>query len=117
MRAREVGLKIQMCAAILSVPATPVSNERESARETVLTCSRRLRDDAHDADAWHTLGTALAALGDRVGAFAALRNALLLDDCRAHTHLALGNLLFDTARFEEALRCFDCAMARTSHRE
>jgi len=80
--------------------------------EAVLTCSRRLRQDRNDADAWHALGTALAALGHRAGAFAALRNALILDGARAHTHLALGNLLFDTARVEDALRCFECASAR-----
>ncbi len=85
--------------------------------ETVLACSRRLSHDRNDADAWHALGTALAALGHRVGAFAALRNALLLDDRRPHTHLALGNLLFDTARVEDALRCFECATARESRLE
>ena len=31
--------------------------------ETVLACSRRIRQDGHDADAWHALGTALVALG------------------------------------------------------
>jgi cytochrome c-type biogenesis protein CcmH/NrfG len=86
-----------------------VSNDFES-RRAVLICSRRVRDDANDADAWHMLGTALAALGDRVRAFTALRYALLLDDRRAHTHLALGKLLFDAARVEDALRCFDCAV-------
>jgi len=91
-----------------------VSNDLANTCETARICSRRLRDDALDADAWHTLGTALAALGDRLGAFLALRNALLLDDGRAHTHLAMGNLLFDTARFEDALRCFESATARES---
>jgi cytochrome c-type biogenesis protein CcmH/NrfG len=85
--------------------------------ETVLACSRRLRQDGNDADAWHALGTALASLGHRAGAFAALRNALLLDSRRAHTHLALGNLLFDTARVEDALLCFECASARGSRSE
>jgi tetratricopeptide (TPR) repeat protein len=89
-----------------------VPNDLANTRETARICSRRLRVDAHDADAWHTLGIALAALGDRLGAFMALRNALLLDDRRAHTHLAMGKLLFDTARFEDALRCFESAMAR-----
>lgn len=88
----------------------------DSARshEAVLSCSRRLRDDANDAEAWHRLGTALVALGDRVGAFTALRNALLLDNQRAHTYLALGRLLFDTARFDDALRCFEWATSRGS---
>jgi len=94
-----------------------ISNDLAKTRETARLCSRRLRDDPNDADAWHALGTALAALGDRVRAFAALRNALLLDDRRVHTHLALGNLLFDTARFEDALRCFECATVREPHRE
>lgn len=89
-----------------------VSNDSANRRETVLICSRRLREDENDADAWHALGTALAALGDRAGAFTALRNALCLDNRRSHTHLALGNLLFDTARIEDALRCFESATAR-----
>jgi cytochrome c-type biogenesis protein CcmH/NrfG len=93
------------------------SSDLANTRETARTSSRRLRVDADDAEAWHTLGTALAALGDRVGAFAALRNALLLDDRRARTHLALGNLLFDTARVEDALRCFESATAREPQRE
>jgi len=94
-----------------------VSNELANNREAARICSRRLRVDANDADAWHSLGTALAAMGDRLGAFMALRNALLLDDRRAHTHLAMGNLLFDTARFEDALRCFESATAREPRRE
>jgi Tfp pilus assembly protein PilF len=48
--------------------------------------------------------------GTCVGAFAALRHALSLDHRRSHTHLALGNLLFDTVRFEDALQCFESAM-------
>lgn len=94
-----------------------IHDDFANTRETAWTCSRRLRVDAYDADAWHTLGTALAALGDRLGAYLALRNALLLDDRRAHTYLAMGNLLFDTARFEDALRCFDRATARESRGE
>ena len=93
------------------------SNQLASSRDTARLCSRRLRADADDADTWHALGTALAALGDRLGAFMALRNALLLDDRRAGTYLAMGNLLFDTARFEDALRCFESATARESRRE
>lgn len=67
--------------------------------------------EANDADAWHALGMTLAARGDRAGAFSALRNALRLDGGRADTHLALGNLLFDTGRLDEALRCFELAAA------
>ena len=67
--------------------------------------------EADDADAWHALGMMLAALGDRAGAFTALRNAMRLDGNRADTHLALGNLLFDTGRCDEALRCFEFATA------
>jgi len=67
--------------------------------------------EANDADAWHALGMRLAACGDRAGAFSALRNALRLDSGRADTHLALGNLLFDTGRLDEALRCFELAAA------
>jgi Flp pilus assembly protein TadD len=65
----------------------------------------------NDPDAWHALGIALAAIGDRVGAFTALRNAALLDGNRASTQLALGNLFFDTGRLDDALRCFECVTA------
>ena len=51
----------------------------------------------------------LAARGDRAGALSALRNAIRLDAGRRDTHVALGNLLFDTGRFDEALRCFEVA--------
>jgi cytochrome c-type biogenesis protein CcmH/NrfG len=71
-----------------------------------------LRSDADDADAWHSLGVALAALDDRAGALTALRNAMLLDGSRAQTHLALGKLLFDVGRVDDALRCFESAVAR-----
>jgi Flp pilus assembly protein TadD len=91
------------------------SSDFANTRETARICSWRLRVDANDVDAWHTLGTALAALGDRAGAYLALRTALLLDDRRPHTHFAMGKLLFDTVRFEEALRCFESAVARESH--
>jgi tetratricopeptide (TPR) repeat protein len=84
----------------------------EVTRAVVVRCMRLLRFDANNADVWHTLGTALAALGDRGGALTALRNAVMLDESRAHTHLALGKLLFDTGRLDDALRCFDCAAAR-----
>jgi tetratricopeptide (TPR) repeat protein len=67
--------------------------------------------EADDADAWHALGMTLAALGDRPGAFTALRNAIRLDASRSGTHLALGNLLFDTGRLDGALRCFESATA------
>ncbi len=66
--------------------------------------------EANDPDAWHALGIALAAIGDRVGAFTALRNAALLDGSHANTQLALGNLFFDTGRLDDALRCFESAM-------
>jgi Flp pilus assembly protein TadD len=72
--------------------------------------------DADDPDAWHSLGVALAAIGDRVGALTALRNAALLDGSRATTQLALGNLLFDAGRLDDALRCFESAAARDGTR-
>lgn len=84
----------------------------EIARDAVTRSSQALQTNSNDADAWHALGTALAALGDRVGAFTALRNAVLLDETRAHSHLELGKLLFDTGRFDDALRCFESAAAR-----
>ena len=87
------------------------SQEREAARDAVERCSQVLRLNADDAETWHALGAALAALGDRAGAFTALRNSALLDETRAQTHLALGELLFDTGRLDDALRCFECAAA------
>ena len=67
--------------------------------------------EADDPDEWHALGVALAAIGDRAGAFTALRNAVLLDGSRANTQVALGNLFFDTGRLDDALRCFESAAA------
>lgn len=93
--------------------AATISEHIEVARAVVARCSRLLRIDADNADIWHALGTALAALGDRGAAFIALRNAVLLDESRAHTHLALGKLLFDIGRLDDALHCFDCAAALT----
>lgn len=72
--------------------------------------------EANDPDEWHTLGIALATIGDRAGAFTALRNAVLLDGSRANTQRALGNLFFDTGRLDDALRCFESAMAGTVDR-
>ncbi|HEY6124376.1 MAG TPA: hypothetical protein VIV63_06975 [Steroidobacteraceae bacterium] len=90
------------------VPATAVHHDIERARSVVLQCSHTLFRDARDADAWHALGVALVSLGDRVAAFIALRNAALLDGRRANTQLALGNLLFDSGRVDDAVRCFEC---------
>jgi Flp pilus assembly protein TadD len=72
--------------------------------------------ETNDPEAWHRLGIALAAAGDRAGAFTALRNAALLDGSRANTQLALGNLFFETGRFDDALRCFESVAARETHR-
>jgi protein O-GlcNAc transferase len=87
--------------------------ELENAHAMVARCSRLLGLDADNADVWHALGTTLAALGQRGAALTALRNAVLLDESRADTHLALGRLLFDAGRLDDALRCFDCAAALT----
>lgn len=59
-----------------------------------------------NADAWYELGTALARLGDRVGAAIALRQAIELDALRASYRLALGRLLFDCGQVDRALECF-----------
>ena len=72
--------------------------------------------EADDPDGWHALGVALAAIGDRAGAFTALRNAVLLDGSRVNTQVALGNLLFDTGRLDDALRCFESAAAGAAER-
>ncbi|HTU66566.1 MAG TPA: hypothetical protein VMF52_11495 [Steroidobacteraceae bacterium] len=61
------------------------------------------------ARAWHEFGCALAALGQRRDACRAFRNALLLDDRRADTWLALGKLLVDVGLPERALPTFDRA--------
>ncbi len=66
-----------------------------------------LAADAWNADAWHELGSTLMLLGDRAGACTALQNALRLDADRAPTYRALGNLLFDGGRLEDALACFE----------
>ncbi len=91
---------------------TPVgffSRRPTAARAAVRHFSRRLRACSDDADAWHALGVAFMALGDRGGAIAAFRNALRLDHARPLFHLALGNLLFDCGRLDLALRCFELA--------
>jgi cytochrome c-type biogenesis protein CcmH/NrfG len=80
-----------------------------AAREAVLRFSRLLRARSEDADAWHALGAASMALGDRASALAAFRNAVRLDPARPHTQLALGNLLFDCGHLDQALRCFELA--------
>jgi Tfp pilus assembly protein PilF len=60
-----------------------------------------------NADAWHELASALVEAGDRAGACVALRNALHIDPWRARTLRALGNLLFDSGQFENALEYFE----------
>jgi tetratricopeptide (TPR) repeat protein len=69
-----------------------------------------------DPDAWHALGIALVATGDRVGAFTALRSAMLLDGSRANTRLSLGDLFFEIGRLDDALRCFEAAAAHETLR-
>ena len=86
--------------------------DRAAARAAVLRLTERLRLDAHDADAWHALGTALIRLGDRPAACAALRNAVRLEGGRTHSQRALGNLLFDCGQLDHALRCFELAERR-----
>ena len=82
------------------------ARHREHARLATRRLARRLRADARDAEGWHALGTVLAEMGDRAGAFAAFSNALKLDDTRRRSQLALGNLLFDSGQLDSALRCF-----------
>lgn len=93
--------------------ATTIWPEVEVARAVVARCTRLLRRDTNNPEVWHALGTALATLGDRAAAFTALRNAVMLDGNRADTHLAMGKLLFETGRLDDALRCFDFAAALT----
>jgi tetratricopeptide (TPR) repeat protein len=64
-------------------------------------------DFTRNADAWHELGSALVEAGDRARACAALRHALRIDPWRARTLRALGNLLFDSGQFENALEYFE----------
>jgi cytochrome c-type biogenesis protein CcmH/NrfG len=85
------------------------ARDPESARVAARRFTRLLRADGDDANAWHALGVALIRLGDRGAACAAFRNAVQLDDTRVHSQLALGNLLFDSGRYEHALRCFELA--------
>jgi Tfp pilus assembly protein PilF len=82
---------------------------RVELRDAVQSSFRQLRHDADDANAWHELGCMLARLGEPASAFNAFRNALLLDDMRATTFLALGRLLFDSGQPDAAMDCFECA--------
>lgn len=90
---------------------TIFARDREAARATVRRLSRRLLANGDDADAWHALGNVLYSLGDRAAALSAYRNALRLDDTRVLSHLALGNLLFDSGQCERALSCFGMSEA------
>lgn len=65
--------------------------------------------DVDDVTCWCGLGVLLASLGDRTGAFVALRHALSRDATHAPSLLALGKLLFDCGQVERALQYFDCA--------
>jgi tetratricopeptide (TPR) repeat protein len=87
--------------------------DTENACAMVARCWRLLGFDSNNPDVWHALGTALAELGHRAASLTALRNAVLLDESRADTHLALGKLLFDSGRLDDALRCFDRAAVLT----
>lgn len=82
---------------------------RVELREAVQISLQQLRHDSSDANAWHELGCMLASLGEPASAFNAFRNALLLDDMRATTYLALGRLLFDSGQLDPALACFEYA--------
>jgi len=68
-------------------------------------------DDLRFADGWHNLGTALQKLGDRAGAFTALKNALMLDPTRAETYLNLGNLLIGADQLLARLRSQNASTA------
>lgn len=83
-----------------------VRRDLENARAIAHRFSRLVRLSSEDAHAWHVLGTALLALGDRGAACSAFLNALRLDGSRIHSRRALGNLLFDSGQFDQALRCF-----------
>lgn len=83
------------------------AQERDVARAVAHRFSRLVRARSEDAHAWHALGTALLALGDRSGACSAFLNALRLDGSRIHSQRALGNLLFDCGQYDQALRCFE----------
>ncbi len=65
--------------------------------------------DGRCVDAWHNLGVAWHRLGDPPRAFAPLKTALALDDTRADSWLALGNLLLTTQQLDDALLCFERA--------
>lgn len=81
---------------IPDVMSAVAANEASRAQVRALPYSRYLLIGEDDAAAWHALGTSLARLGNRVGAFTALRNALLLDGSCAASHIELGKLLFDS---------------------
>jgi tetratricopeptide (TPR) repeat protein len=58
---------------------------------------------------WHALGSRLVASGDRAGALIAFRMALRLEAGRRDSERALGNLLFDCGRIDQAVGCFERA--------
>jgi cytochrome c-type biogenesis protein CcmH/NrfG len=88
-------------------PIELFSRRPQAARAALLRLASRADARAVEAELWHSLGATLLALGDRGGALNAFRNAASLDGARSATQLALGNLLFDSGRFDLALRCFE----------
>lgn len=79
---------------------------RGDVRGSVIRYSTAIDIDRDFAVGWHNLGVSLAVLGDPRGAFRALRNAHLLDQRRADTCRALGELLVSTGLTEAALASF-----------
>jgi Flp pilus assembly protein TadD len=95
---------------IFESPATAIfQHDPELARVAALRLSRLLHSRARDADTWHALGAALVALGERVRACSAFRQAMEIDGGRRPTRIALGNLLFDCGQWERALQLFEGA--------
>jgi tetratricopeptide (TPR) repeat protein len=77
--------------------------------EAVRCFSEAVEIEAHYADGWHNLATALQKTGDLPGAFNAFKKTLMLEPARAETWLALGNLLVVTEQLDDAVECFERA--------
>lgn len=63
-----------------------------------------LAQDPDDVEGALLSGSALISLGEHADAERRIRRCLVLDPARAEAHLALGQLLYETCRFDEGLQ-------------
>ena len=62
--------------------------------------------DAHDPDAWHLLGVALAGQGQHARAADAIARAITLNPTSAQFHANLGNTQFQQAEYAKAINSY-----------